>query len=359
MRFRRAPHLVASWRGDTAIVTNFRTGRDAALTPDLLRILDAIGDWATAQDVSRAIDLPVAPTRAILDGMVALSFARSSRMAAAPDPWQDWDPAAGLFHFSTRGTRFGADVAAGEQRLVAKSAAIPAPAPTSSRRGSTRVALPRGGAPTPLESVLRERRTWRTFAKAPVALADLADVLRLTFGVQRWARGPARSRIALKTSPSGGICHPIEAYVVAARVTGLVKGLYHYDAARHDLALIRKGADARLVNRFIQAQPWYGSAPVIVLFTAVFERTMWRYPIAKAYRNILLEAGHLCQTFYLLATERQLAPFCTQAIDEDAIDRALGIDGVTEGVVYVAGCGRRPRAGWTLGLPQLEGWNDA
>ena len=360
MRFRRSPHLVGFWKDGECLISNFRTGKVARLTPDLLRVVQALDQWSLATDVAREVALPVGATRTILRALVdaTLASACSRLPVEVPDPWRDWDPAAGFFHFSTRGTRFNADVSAGEHRLVRKAATTPPPAPTMTRAASVRVALPRAQVASPLERLLRSRRTWRRFSSAPVALADLADLLRLSVGVQQWGRGPASSRVALKTAPSGGICHPIEAYVVATRVTGLKSGIYHYDAAAHDLARLRRGGGPPLINRFIQAQPWYGKASVIVLFTAVFGRTMWRYPVAKAYRNVLLEAGHVCQTFYLLATERGLAPFCTHAIDEDAIDAALGVDGVSEGVVYVAGCGRRPKAGWDLGLPNLEWWSD-
>jgi len=312
VRFRRSPHLVGFWKDGACLISNFRTGRVARLTPDLLGVLQALDDWTLATDAARAVALPVKATSAILKALVSASFAeaRSRSTKNKPDPWQPWDPAAGFFHFSTRGTRFNADVSAGERRLVQKATTTPPPPPTRRRRSAVRVALARGTATSPLAEVLLARRTWRRFSPAAVALADLADLLQLSVGVQQWARGPAKSRIALKTSPSGGICHPIEAYVVATRVTGLPRGLYHYDAAAHELALIGKRAGSQLLDQFIQAQPWYGKAPVVVLFTAVFERTMWRYPVAKAYRNVLLEAGHVCQTFYLLATERGLAPFC-------------------------------------------------
>jgi hypothetical protein len=60
---------------------------------------------------------------------------------------------------------------------------------------------------------------------------------------------------------------------------------------------------------------------------------------------VLLDAGHLCQTFCLLATWLDLAPFCTMALADSAIERALGIDGISESVLYAAGVGtRRPGA---------------
>jgi SagB-type dehydrogenase family enzyme len=64
--------------------------------------------------------------------------------------------------------------------------------------------------------------------------------------------------------------------------------------------------------------------------TAVFRRTMWKYHHARAYRVVLLDAGHLCQTFCLVATWLGLAPFCTAALKDTLIEKDLGIDGIRE-----------------------------
>src|SRR5207302_238621 len=61
------------------------------------------------------------------------------------------------------------------------------------------------------------------------------------------------------------------------------------------------------------------------------------------YRAVLAEAGHLCQNVCLTATWLGLAPFCTMALADSVIERDLGVDGVTESVVYAAGIGTRPR----------------
>jgi len=76
--------------------------------------------------------------------------------------------------------------------------------------------------------------------------------------------------------------------------------------------------------------------------TAVFAREQWKYPTPRAYRVVQLDAGHLCQTFCLVATALGLAPFSTAALADSRIERALGIDGVSESVIYAAGVGQRP-----------------
>ncbi len=79
--------------------------------------------------------------------------------------------------------------------------------------------------------------------------------------------------------------------------------------------------------------------------TARFPRTQWKCCFARAYRVVLAETGHLGQTFCLVATWLGLAPFCTMAFADSRIDKYLGIDGVSEGVIYVAGVGKSSALG--------------
>jgi SagB-type dehydrogenase family enzyme len=81
----------------------------------------------------------------------------------------------------------------------------------------------------------------------------------------------------------------------------------------------------------------------MVFFTSVFARILWRYPYARAYRAALIETGHVCQTFLLAATRLRLAPFSVMALADSVIERDLGIDGISESVLYAAGVGRPPR----------------
>src|SRR5262249_2070083 len=135
---------------------------------------------------------------------------------------------------------------------------------------------------------------------------------------------------------------PIEAYVAARNVDGLAPGLYHYEADRHLLARIRRGVSAQTIGRYLPSQDWYGDAAAVVLMTAVFGRTQWRYDTAGSYRGVRAEAGPLCPTFLPTATWLGLAPFCTMALADSAFEADLGVDGVRESILYAAGVGCRP-----------------
>ena len=148
-------------------------------------------------------------------------------------------------------------------------------------------------------------------------------------------------RLAQKTSPSGGALHPAEAYVLVRRVEGVRAGLYHYDAGGNRLQELRRGASAEEIQKDLAGQWWFRDAAFVVYLTAVFGRTQWKYDYARAYRAILIEAGHLCQTFCLTATWLDLAPFCTIAIADTRIEKKLQLDGISESVIYAMGAGMK------------------
>ena len=129
---------------------------------------------------------------------------------------------------------------------------------------------------------------------------------------------------------------------MALRVRGLDAGLYHYDARAHALAKISSGATAQQARAYCADQRFVAEAAALFIMTGVFERTMWKYPHPRAYRVVLLDAGHLGQTFCLTATRLGLAPFCTAALKDSLIETDLGIDGVSESVLYVTGVGGPP-----------------
>lgn len=264
--------------------------------------------------------------------------------------WGDWNPAASFFHFSTRDVTWASGPARQAMEDAVGRQAPPDPVPR--RRAGRAVVLPRPEAGGEFVDVLRDRRTWRGFGRRPLTSGALAQLLHLTWGVQRWGRAGTGERVAFKTSPSGGALNPLEAYVLALRVEGLPRGLYHYVADAHELELLRPGATPAQVERYLGGQWFFRGAAALVLMTAVVPRVRWRYPHAESYASVLLEAGHFCQTFCLVATWLKLAPFCTVALANSRIERDLGVDGVNEMLLYAAGVGTRPAHGRHVGWPR-------
>jgi SagB-type dehydrogenase family enzyme len=259
------------------------------------------------------------------------------------DAWQNWAPIASAFHFATKDPV----ILAGEEGQRFEELVENQPAASRSRRSRSRArALPAPEPNDPFSDVVRQRRTWRVFGSAPLALEDLAEVLHLSFAVQRWARTVAGAAVALTTSPSAGSRQPLTAYVAARKVRGLDAGLYRYDGARHVLDPVKRGMTMRRLDRYLGHNWWFADAAAAVFITGRVGQVTGRYDHPRAYRFLLLEAGHVCQTFCLACTWRRLAPFCTAALADSMIERDLGVDGFDEILLYAAGVGTRPREGY-------------
>jgi SagB-type dehydrogenase family enzyme len=191
----------------------------------------------------------------------------------------------------------------------------------------------------PLESVLAARRTVRDLSRGPVSFENLAFVVRGTWGRTGWLDGGPLGPLPLKTSPSAGARHPGEIYVLAWNVLGLSPGLYHYDVASDELRRLKSGDMRTAAVEAASGQGWVRRAAFLCVMTAVFERTLWKYDLENAYRLVWLDAGHLAQTFCLLATARGLGPFTTAAIQDSYIEKLIGLDGIKEFPVYLCGAG--------------------
>ena len=348
---RRAPYLVSYWQLDRLVFENYATGTRITALPFTSQILDYFDQWRTvdAAVVSFAQFTP-GSVRSAVNALERHSFlVRSDRPPDAATEalatWGSWNPAAGFFHLSTKDVPYARDQSGADESLRRKARQSREPSTLKRYPGARQHPLPPLAATGEFPNVLVNRRTWREFSRRPVSLVDLSTLLGLTWRVQGWLESPGFHPAALKTSPSGGARNPIEVYVLAVRVGGLPRGLYHYAADRHRLELLREGASSRKILQYLPSQTWFSGAAALMLMTAVFPRTQWRYGFPRAYRVVLAEVGHLCQTFCLTATWLGLAPFCTMALADSRIERDLNVDGVTESVLYAAGVGSRPTGG--------------
>ena len=352
--YQSVPGLVCYWQDGALVLHEPVRQTRHSVTPLAIALLHACREPQSFEMLCGAFPgLTTTTLRRVLAQMTASGtlLRRTTGTGETLDPdagWGAWSPVARFFHFATKDVPWASGEALQtlEAALDARALHDPPPSPIKQVSSRATVPLPRAHHDGEFRSVLLDRRTWRAFSPAPVSLTTLAELLDLAFGVQAWVGTLGGERLPLKTSPSGGGRHPIEAYVIAANVSELTTGLYHYAPDRHCLELLRRGASSRLIETYLSGQWWYRSAAAVVLMTAVLPRVWWRYGTPRAYRSVLLDAGHVCQTFCLVATSLGLAPFCTMALADSRIERDLGIDGVHEVVLYAAGVGVRPEGGY-------------
>ncbi len=314
-------------------------------------VLDFFDDWKTLAEVGRRWPQYTAKSlRASLQQLAKQTLLESANRKQVPETkrvlalrkWRDWNPAAGFFHMSTKDAYSEVIEKKEIEYIENLMRGRPLPCPAKHYTGTRTIDLPGREVFSEFSRVLRERRTWREFSHAKVSLQSFATLLELSFAVQQWQTIPKAGKLAQKTSPSGGSLHPLEAYVLVRKVKGIAAGIYHYDALGRRLQEVRRGASGRELQKYLAGQWWYRDAALVVFLTALFGRTQWKYDYARAYRAILLEAGHLCQTFCLTATWLGLAPFCTIAMKDTAIEKALKLDGISESVIYAMGAGVKP-----------------
>jgi putative peptide maturation dehydrogenase len=277
----------------------------------------------------------------------------------------EWNLYAALYHFMTQWSGVGSVDGQDDPELVKESSreaarAVvaeygPPPGPFADLTSTEAVPLPAIERRSELYETLLARRTTRAFdVDIPMALADLDTVLRYVFGTHGYARNVADAVCIKRTSPSGGGLHPIDVRPIVTNVEGVEPGIYRYDAASHSLGLeSRLGPEEgrRMITSFTSGQGYFGAAHVAFILTARFYRNHWKYRRhQKAYLGILMDAAHLSQTLYLVSAQLGLGAFVTIAINSRDIERCLNLDGISEGVIALTGCGPRSQDGSPLEL---------
>jgi SagB-type dehydrogenase family enzyme len=192
---------------------------------------------------------------------------------------------------------------------------------------------------TSLWRALRARHSGRSYGGAALTLIEVGAALWAASGVRGVADGlPAR------TAPSAGGLYPIETYLVAHRVEGLEPGVYHYAVLDHALEQIETVPAADLRRRAAAAaldQPIAGLCDAVVVWTAVLERTLWKYG-QRGYRYVYMDAGHVGENLALAAAALGLESCHIAAIYDDEADALVGVEAPEETALYLTTLGRAP-----------------
>lgn len=185
-----------------------------------------------------------------------------------------------------------------------------------------------------LDKALRKRKSIREYSSEPIQLDQLSYIL--------WAANGIRNREEnqeFRTAPSAGGLYPVETYLVVSNVLELYPGIYHYSVRKHELETLRKGNFTREIARAGMGQEMLRMAAVTFVWTAIFERSKWKYR-QRAYRYIYLDAGHIAQNLALTATSIGLGSCQIGAIYDDEVNLIIGVDGIEESVLYMSTVGQ-------------------
>jgi SagB-type dehydrogenase family enzyme len=190
--------------------------------------------------------------------------------------------------------------------------------------------------PATLAQALAKRRSRRVYAPAPLALRELASMLHAAYGRNG---GIARTTQVLRSTPSAGALYPLELYAACGRVEELEPALYHYDPLDHALERLRPIAFAEELGPVTPYPELLAESAAVVVATAVFWRSRFKYG-ARAYRFVLLEAGHLAQSLLLAAAALDVAVTPVGGFYDRLVDAFVDVDGIHEASVYLFPLGR-------------------
>jgi SagB-type dehydrogenase family enzyme len=178
--------------------------------------------------------------------------------------------------------------------------------------------------------VLRQRKSIRSFSLKPLSKVDLAFLLWASTGIQR-----TEHKYEFRTAPSAGALYPIETYLATNNVEDLSEGIYHYNIKNHLLEEIKLGRFSGKLAHAALDQEMCADAAVVFIWTAVFERSKWKYH-QRAYRYIYLDAGHVAQNLALASTSINCGSCQVGAFFDDEVNAILDIDRAQESAICLS-----------------------
>ncbi len=185
-----------------------------------------------------------------------------------------------------------------EAKPAAKPATIKLPAPK----------LEKG---MPLMQALSKRQSTRTLSDAELTEQQLSEILWVADGVNR----PDGHR----TAPSAIAKYPVDIYVV------LPQGVYLYNVAKHELALVVEGDFRKQAGR----QDFVYTAPLNLVYVADFDRFKVDAKPGSTMSDELMmtwsavEAGAMVQNVYLYCASEGLGAVIRGSVDGAAFLKVI------------------------------------
>jgi len=188
------------------------------------------------------------------------------------------------------------------------------------------------------KSLLLLRQSLRAYSKEPLTLQEISYLLWASTGVQRIERRLGMP-FGFRTAPSAGGIYPNETYLAIKNVTGLEQGIYYYNVEKHHLEFIKKGDFSGQLKSACGDQNWVLHAPVVFLWTAIFQRTANNYG-QRGYRYVYMDVAHIGAQCAFAALDLKMGSVPIAAFYDDEINDILGADGEKESVIYLTLVGR-------------------
>ena len=166
-----------------------------------------------------------------------------------------------------------------------------------------------------VEEAIRRRRSVRSYSDDPITLQQVSQILWAGQGITDTARG-------FRTAPSAGALYPLEVYLVAGNVKGLQPAVYRYLPEQHSIELYMEGDQRKPLKGASLDQHMIQEAPASIVFTAIYERTTWKYR-QRGYQYVHMDVGCAAENVYLQGVAIGIGTVYIGAFRDDDVSAVL------------------------------------
>jgi SagB-type dehydrogenase family enzyme len=168
-----------------------------------------------------------------------------------------------------------------------------------------------------VSQAIEKRRTIRSFTDEKVTLAQISQLL--------WAAQGITSPQGLRAAPSAGALYPLELYINVKKSDSLREGIYKFNPISQSLfRVIDKDLSKEIAEASLH-QKWMAEAPVMFVFTAIYERTTGKYG-DRGVRYAMIEAGSSSENLFLQAQSIGLDCGIVGAFHDSEIKQLLDLE---------------------------------
>jgi SagB-type dehydrogenase family enzyme len=140
--------------------------------------------------------------------------------------------------------------------------------------------------------------------------------------------------IYLRSAPSAGGLYPAEIYLISRGTQLLRPGLYSYQPKDHSLIHFWESDVWTSLQTACLQNPLLAKTDLVLVTTALFYRSAWRYQ-DRAYRRICLDTGHLLGNLELAGAINGFRPHLVGGFIDRLMDDLLYLDSAQEGTMTV------------------------
>ncbi|EDX85078.1 hypothetical protein S7335_2777 [Synechococcus sp. PCC 7335] len=158
----------------------------------------------------------------------------------------------------------------------------------------------------------------------------LIDSYGLTAKVMTFSGEP----MYLRSAPSAGGLYPAELYLVSKGTPLLPAGLYNYQVRTHSLWRFWDDYPWQDLQAACFWHPSLETTQLALVVTTIFQRSAWRYH-DRAYRRVLLDAGHLLGNLEIAGTLCDYRPHLIGGFADELMNQLLYLNSEVESAIAI------------------------